>query len=84
MNAIPADTTVDAAMKQFEILRKLSTNERAEMTFQLNNNLRQTLEAGIRYRHPDYDDETVKKAVLRLTIGRDLFRRIFGNAEVQV
>ena len=84
MKIIPSDTTIDAAVKQFEILRRLGAETRAEMTIELSNNLRSIVEAGVRHRHPDYDEQTVKLAVLRLTIGEDLFREAFGDVEVQV
>lgn len=84
MNTVPPDTTIDAAIKQFEILRRLDTRERAEMTFQLSDNLHRIVEAGVRQRHPDYDEQTVKLAVLRLTIDERLFRQAFGDVEVQV
>ena len=60
MNIIPSDTTIEAAVRQFEILRKLDINARAEMTFQLSNNLHRIVEAGVRQRHPDYDGETFR------------------------
>jgi hypothetical protein len=75
-----ADTTADAAAKQIEILRRLNTAQRADMTFQLSDNLRQIVEAGVRQRHPDWDDGAVKRGVLRLTIGERLFREIFADA----
>ncbi len=80
----PADTTIEAARVQFDVLQRLDISERANMTFQLSNNLRRITEAGVRLRHPDYDDETVKLAVLRLTLGDDLFGEAFGNIEVEV
>lgn len=83
MNMIPSDTTIEAAVRQFEILRKLDINARAEMTFQLSNNLRRIVEAGVRQRHPDYDGETVKKAVLRLMIGERLFQEVFRNLQAK-
>jgi len=83
-SAEPADTTIEAAMVQFDVLRRLDVSERASMTFQLSNNLRKITEAGVRLRHPDYDDETVKLAVMRLTLGDDLFREAFGDVEVEV
>jgi hypothetical protein len=82
-NTIPADTTVDAAVKQIEILRRLNIAQRADMTFQLSDNLRQIVEAGVRQRHPDWDDRAVKRDVLRLTIGECLFREIFADAEAR-
>jgi hypothetical protein len=84
MNLIPADTTIDAAVRQLEVLRKLSTAERAEMTFQLCDDLRRIAEAGVRYRHPDYDRQAVRRAVLFLTLGPTLFREAFGNIDIPV
>jgi len=83
MNTIPPDTTPDAAIKQLEILQRLDINARAGMTFQLSDNLRRTVEAGVRQRHPDWGQEEVKRAVLRLTIGERLFRQVFGDAEAR-
>jgi hypothetical protein len=80
LNTISADTAVDAAIKQIEILRRLNTAQRADMTFQLSDNLRGIVEAGVRRRHPDWDEQAVKRGVLRLTIGEHLFREIFAGA----
>lgn len=77
MNGIPADTTPDAARKQFEILRKLDTATRAEMMFQLSDNLRSIVEAGTRLRHPEYDEQKVQREVLRLMVGEALFRQVY-------
>ncbi len=82
MNAIPADTTVDAARKQFEILRRLGAQTRIKMAFELSDNLRSIVEAGVRLRHPDYDDQKVKQQVLRLMIGETLFKQIYPDIEI--
>ena len=84
MDAIPEDTTVEAAVKQFEILRQLGTEARAEMTFQLSDNLRQIVEAGVKYRHPDYDKKKVRLEVLRLMIGDKLYQQILKEAGKQL
>ena len=83
MKTIPADKTIEAARKQFEILRKLGPEVRAKMAFEMSDNLRRTVEAGVRQRHPDWGQEEVKRAVLRLTIGERLFRQVFGDAEAR-
>jgi hypothetical protein len=80
-NTIPADTTIDAAVKQIEILRRLNTAQRADMTFQLSDNLRQIVEDGVRCRHPDWDREAVKRDVMRLTLGERLFQKVFRNTQ---
>lgn len=84
MDAIPEDTTVDAAVKQFEILRQLGIEARAEMTFQLSDNLHQTVEAGVRYHHPDFDEKKVRLEVLRLMIGDKLYQQILKEAGKQL
>jgi len=81
MNAIPADTTVDAVVKQTEILRRIGISGRAKMTFELSENLHQTVEAGVMHRHPDWDEQAVRRAVVRLMIGERLFREVFGDTE---
>ena len=84
MDAIPADTSFDAAVQQLRVLRRLGVAGRAEMTFQLSNNMRQLVEAGVRHRHRDYDEQRVRLAVLRLMIGADMFRKVSGNWKIKI
>jgi len=77
INLIPADTTLDALRKQFEILERIGIEGRAEMTFELSDNLRQIVEAGVRLRHPEYNNVEVRREVLRITLGDELYRKAF-------
>lgn len=79
MNMIPADTTVEAVRKQFEILRRLGSEVRLKMAFEMSDNLRRIVEAGVRGRHPDYNEQQIKQGVLRLMIGERLYREAFGD-----
>jgi hypothetical protein len=79
MNLIPKDTTIDALQKQFEILDRIGIAGRAEMTFQLSDNLRQIIEDGVRLRHPEYRDNQVHGEVLRITLGDELYRKAYGK-----
>ena len=81
-NLIPYDTLDEAAMVQFEVLKKMGPAKRAELAVQLSNTLRQITEAGVRHRHPEYTDEQVTLAALRLSIGDELFKQAFPNCEV--
>jgi len=81
MRILPSDTTIDALRKQFEILRRLDIKQRAEMVFELSDNLRQVVEAGVKHRHPDYDEQKIKLAVFRITYGKSLFQEVFGNTQ---
>jgi len=76
MNGIPADTTLEAARKEFEILRNLGSEVRARMAIEMSDNLRRIVEAGVRYRHPDFDQKKIKLEVLRLMIGDKLYRQM--------
>ena len=79
---LPFDTAKDSATIQFEVLKKMDINARAKMTFELSDNLRSIIESGIQQRHPDYTQNQIKLAALRLTIGDDLFDQAFGGCEV--
>jgi hypothetical protein len=78
MNAIPADTTLEAARKQFEILRRLTPQKRALISFEISDNIRQNVIAGIKKLHPDFTDTEIKKELLRRTVGEELFRKIIA------
>ena len=79
MNTIPADTTLEAVRKQCEILRRLGQEARLKMAFELSDNLRSIVEAGVRGRNPSYDEQEIKQEVLRLMIGERLYREAFGD-----
>jgi hypothetical protein len=81
MNPISADTTIEAARKQFEILRRLDAQTRLNMACELSDNLRNIVEAGVRLRHPEYDERNVNRQVVRLMIGETLFKQICTDAQ---
>ena len=81
MNLIPNDTTIDAMRKQFEILERIGIEGRAEMTFQLSDNLRQIIEDGVRLRHPEYSDSQVRQEVLRITLGDELYHEAYEKRD---
>ena len=80
---IPSDTVLDSAVKQFSILKKMDVDTRAAMTFELSDNLRSLLEAGILHRHPNYIDEEVKIAALSLTLDKNLFNQAFPDCWIK-
>ena len=73
------DTTPEALAVQTQVLRRLGPAGRLAMTFDLCDNLRSLVEAGVRDRHADWDDRTVEREVIRLMIGDDLFQRAYGK-----
>jgi len=53
---------------------------RVAIGIQMSLDARATVLAGIRARHPDYDDATAHWALFRLLIGDDLFVRAWPHA----
>lgn len=78
-----SDTTPEARRVQIAALRAMGVEGRARAMLDLNRLAREFALAGIRTRHPDYDDEKVRRAFFRLTFGRKLFREVYGDAEVK-
>jgi hypothetical protein len=76
INTMPTDITREAAIVDAEILRKMDISQRAAMMFELSDNLHQIIEAGVRYRNPHWDDQAVKREVMRLVLGEHLFREV--------
>ena len=73
------DTTRDALAVQYRALRSIGMAGRMAMTFELSDNMRATVADGVRYRYPQWDEQAVEREVLRLMIGDDLFREVFGK-----
>jgi len=69
-------------LRQLEVLKNMDLNGRAEMTFQLSDNLRSIVESGIFHRHPDYNSEEIKQAALGLVIDKNLVSQAFRGHEV--
>jgi len=78
-----ADTSKEAAAKQIEVLQNMGPAGRLKLTLDLCDNLRQITRAGIRHRHPDYTDQQVTQAYLRLILVPELFQQVFPNCEIE-
>jgi hypothetical protein len=79
---VAADTTPEADAVQIEACRRMGGPARAETMFRLTRLARGASEAGIRGRHPEYDDTQVKLALARLVYGDDLVRRAWPDHEL--
>lgn len=80
---VPHDTTLEAARVQFDAIRRMTLEERLERGCRLNDEFRALLRAGVRHRHPEYDEEQVRIASVRLLIGEELFRECFPGSDVR-
>ena len=82
LEIVPKDTTLEAARVQFSIFRKMGMEGRARMAIELSNGLRSIIESGVRQRHPDYDENMVRLAAVRIMIGEELFRQAYPDLEI--
>ena len=76
MNTVPADTTLEAVRKQFEILRKMTGEQRMEIAFELSDKARQELFADIEKQLPEFTRRQVINEVIRICYGKELFQEI--------
>ena len=77
------DTSPEAMRVYFTVLREMGPAERARNAADLNDTMRQVLADGIRYRHPEYTEEQVWRAVLRRVLGEELFRKASAGRSVR-
>jgi hypothetical protein len=82
-SAIPMDTSPEAYRVQTEALRRLGPKRRAALTFELNEQMLSRVAAGVRMRHPEYTDQKVHLATIRLRLGDVWFRKVFPGVEIK-
>ena len=79
---VPPDTTPEADALQLEVYRRLGGTGRVATMFRLNTMVRTAAMAGIKRRHPAYDDRQVELAWQRLVLGDALVREAFPDREL--
>jgi hypothetical protein len=57
----------------------MTPSERLNVGLELTRMARDLVAQGIRARHPEYSDDQVKWALIRVWIGRDMFRRAYPH-----
>ena len=70
-----SDTSPEAAAILLERTRRLTPSQRIEEGARLCKLARQFMRAGIRSRHPDYDEDMVEMALARLLWGDELYQK---------
>lgn len=59
----------------------MSPERRLQAALDLTRTSRDLLAAGIRKRHPEYNEHQVKLASIKLTLGADLFASVYPQAK---
>ena len=76
----PLDTTQEAENIHMDIFRRMAPEQRLQAGLALSRTCRELLRAGVRRRHPDYDEREVHLATIRLTLPEDLFSAAYPEA----
>jgi hypothetical protein len=81
---LPADTSLETARVQHGIYRRMPPEQRLRLAFQMTTSTRALTAAGIRARHRNYTEREVQLAVIRLTLGEELFHRVYPGEEIAI
>ncbi len=76
----PHDTSPGAHAAQLAAYRRMSPAARLRVGLELTETSRRLLRHGVRVRHPEYSDEELRLAVIRLWLGNEEFRRVYSGA----
>jgi hypothetical protein len=76
---MPSDTSPEALAVQSDAWRQMGPDGRTRMALAFSDELREAARAGIRRRHPTYDDEQMKRAFVRMLYGDDVARRCWPD-----
>jgi hypothetical protein len=71
------DTTHEAEQMQVKIFRGMRPERRLQAGIDLAETCRKLMETGVKMRHPGYDANQVKLAVIRLQLGEELFLKVY-------
>ena len=80
----PADTDRRAHEVQMAINRRMTGAQRSALALDLSEGVRETARAGIRSRHPDYDELDVERALRRLLYGDELVRKAWPREPLRL
>lgn len=69
------DTTPDAMAVQTAIYRRMTADQRTQMSAEMSAMARTIARENIQLRHPEYDAHQVRMALYRLLLGDELFCR---------
>ncbi|PYQ49919.1 MAG: hypothetical protein DMF78_17055 [Acidobacteria bacterium] len=79
---VHTDTSAEADRVQVEAYRRMGGAGRIAALFRLNERARNLAMAGIRHRHPEYDEERQRLAFARLVLGDELVRKVWPDRDL--
>lgn len=82
VTAVPLDTSRAAHTIQRDVYLRMGGAGRVAVMFRLTDAVRRLAQAGIRARHPEYDEDRVRRAYARLVLGDVLVRAVWPDREL--
>lgn len=74
------DTSPETFAQQLAVYRRMAPAARVALAMDMTEEVRRVTAAGIRTRHPEYDDATVLAALRRVVLGDELFQAAWPQA----
>ena len=78
MKSLSPDTTLDAQRKQYELLRRLSPEQKLSLAFALTDMTRQLILADLHHRFPNADREEIRRRFIARVLPREDVIRAYG------
>ena len=75
------DTSPEAEAIQIEVFRRMSPERRLQAAIELAQMSRDLLTEGVRKRHPEYGEEEIRLAVIRILLPEQLFLAAYPTAQ---
>jgi hypothetical protein len=76
-----SDTSPEARRVQYDLYRRMPLGRRLELAFDMYDTGRLLAIAGLRMRHPDANEEELKRLWARQHLGPELFERVYGASK---
>ena len=78
MKPLSPDTTPEAQRKQYELMRRLSPEEKLSLAFDLTDTMRQLVLADLQHRFPHADSEEIRRRFIARVLPREDVIRAYG------
>ena len=78
MNPLSPDTTPDAQRKQFELMRRLSPEQKLSLAFALTDTMRDLIRADLHHRFPHAEETEITRRFIARVLPREDVIRAYG------
>jgi len=78
MKPLSPDTTLEVQRKQYELMRRLSPEQKLALAFDLTESMRQLVLADLHHRFPEADSEEIRKRFIARVLPREDVIRAYG------